>query len=71
MISLRRAITMEKSEMEQKNYAWQKLGLFATPASSEELMKYIEQFSGSERVVAMTVMGMTYNYCCSIATGEK
>ena len=57
--------------IEQKNYAWQKLGLFATPENSEALMKYIEQFSGSERVIAMTVMGMTYNLCASIVTGEK
>jgi hypothetical protein len=57
--------------IEQKNYAWQKLGLFATPESSDALMKYVEQFSGSERVIAMTIMGMTYNLCCDIATGEK
>ena len=57
--------------IEQKNYAWQKLGLFATPENSDALMKYIEQFSGSERVIAMTVMGITYNMCCDIATKGK
>jgi len=54
-------------------YAWQKLGLFATPKSTADLMEYIEQFSGNERVIAMTIMGMTYNLCCDIATkkGEQ
>jgi hypothetical protein len=38
------------------------MGLFATPETLEDLMQYIENFNGGERVAAMTVMGMTWNY---------
>jgi hypothetical protein len=39
-----------------------KMGLFATPESQEALLYYIEQFNGNERVIAMTIMGMTWNF---------
>jgi hypothetical protein len=36
-------------------------GLFATPESLEDLMSYLQNFSGAERTVAMTVAMMTLN----------
>lgn len=45
------------------------MGLFATPASVEALEHYVSQFSGSEAVVAMTVMGMTWNLCAKLVNG--
>jgi len=36
-------------------------GFFATPESVEELIKYTENFSGQERVVATTVLMMALN----------
>ena len=35
--------------------------IFATPADMVELQAYINQFSGAEYIVAMTVAGMTWN----------
>ena len=46
-------------------------GLFHTPKSMDELMKWCEQLNGSERVVAMTVMGMTWNLCAELVNGKK
>lgn len=42
------------------------IGLFHTPDCVAELEYYITKFSGSERVVAATVMGMTWNLCSKI-----
>lgn len=36
-------------------------GLFSTPEDIDALQDYVLQMSGSERVTAMTVMGMTWN----------
>jgi hypothetical protein len=41
-----------------------KMLLFATPESGEALQKYIEQFNGSESVVAHTCAYMAYNLMC-------
>jgi len=38
------------------------MGLFATPKSAEDLTAYVEKFSGGEKLAAMTLMGMTWNY---------
>jgi len=35
--------------------------LFACPESTEALQEYVERFSGSEKIIAYTVMGMTAN----------
>lgn len=40
---------------------WIKMGLFATPESDSALAKYINNFNGSERVIAETVSAMTWN----------
>jgi hypothetical protein len=50
----------------KKIYKLQKQELFATPKSTEALMEYIHRFSGSERIVAMTLMGMTWNLCAEL-----
>ena len=42
------------------------IGFFATPDSVQELQEYIKKFSGSERTVATTVMGMTWNCLAKI-----
>lgn len=39
-----------------------KSGLFATPESFKDLEDYCHRFTGSERVVALTVLGMTLNW---------
>lgn len=38
------------------------VGLFHTPASLDELMNWIERLSGSEKIVALTAYGMTWNF---------
>ena len=43
-----------------------KMDLFHTPDSVETLMKYVEALNSSERVVAVTVMGMTWNLCAEL-----
>lgn len=35
--------------------------LFAAPKDLDELYAYMEKFSGSERTVAVVIMGMTWN----------
>lgn len=48
------------------------MGLFATPASTEDLMDYCRSFpAGPERVAAMTVMGMTWNLCASLTNAPS
>ena len=38
-----------------------KTELFATPESIEQLMKYCHQFTGQERLIAITVATMALN----------
>ena len=38
-----------------------KADLFNTPNSVEDLHAYIERMNGSEKVMAYTIMGMTWN----------
>ena len=40
--------------------------IFATYKSAEELQAYIDQFSGSEKVIANMVMGLTWNTCAHL-----
>lgn len=48
-----------------------KMAMFHTPKSQDELLNYIERFNGSEKVVAMVVMGMTWNMIAElIAQGQ-
>jgi|LakMenEpi03Aug12_release.lakeMendotaPanAssembly.Ray.scaffolds.fasta_scaffold6392277_1 hypothetical protein len=49
----------------------EKNGMFYTPKSIDELLKYIEKFSGSERVVAMTIFGMTWNLCADLTSDKS
>jgi hypothetical protein len=41
-------------------------GMFYTPKNVDELMSWCENYSGSERIIAMTAMGMTWNLCSEI-----
>jgi hypothetical protein len=45
-------------------------GFFATPNSVEDLMAYVERMSGSERVVATTVMMMALNLANKLVAKE-
>ena len=47
------------------------MGLFATPDSVDALQEYIERFSGSEKIVAAVVMGMTWNLCAELTSKEE
>ena len=38
-----------------------KNNMFATPDSIEAMQRYVNKFSGQELVIAMTIMGMTWN----------
>jgi hypothetical protein len=46
-------------------------GFFATPNSIEDLMAYVERMSGSERVVATTVMMMALNLANKLVAKEQ
>jgi len=39
-----------------------KMDLFHTPSSQDELMDWIESLATSEKAVAITVFGMTWNF---------
>jgi hypothetical protein len=52
-------------------YKLQKQGLFATPKSTEALMEYVNLFNGSERTVAMTLLGMTWNLCAELTKEDE
>lgn len=43
------------------------MGLFATPESVSDLEQYVTSIpNGGERVIAVTVMGMTWNLCAKL-----
>ena len=44
------------------------IGLFHTPESMDEMMAYVEKFSGSERAAAMTVAMMMWNLCAKLTS---
>jgi hypothetical protein len=44
------------------------IGLFHTPESMDEMMAYIEKFSGSERTAAMTAAMMMWNLCAKLTS---
>ena len=48
-----------------------KMGLFATPTSTENIMRWIENLPPSDRVTAMTVMGMTWNYLAEQVNNDE
>ena len=56
---------MKKSK-EVKKIVIQPSGFFATPKNMEALTKYCESFTGSEKLVAFTVMGMTWNLAAKV-----
>jgi len=43
-----------------------KMDLFATPDSVAALTKYVTSFNDSERMIAIVVMGMTWNLCAEL-----
>ncbi len=42
------------------------LGMFSTPSSVEALTEQLNRYSGQERIVALTAMGMTWNLLASL-----
>lgn len=48
-----------------------KMELFHTPQSADELATWIESLPGPERALAMTVMGMTWNYLAEVVEEAK
>lgn len=48
-----------------------KMDLFATPDDVDALTTYIHNLNGSERMVALTVMGMTWNLCAELTKGPS
>ena len=45
--------------------------LFHTPQDSQELFDWINQLSGSERVIAFTASGMTWNLAAKIIQHQE
>ena len=48
----------------------EKMGGFYTPKSTEELTGILERYSGDEFILAMTIMGMTWNLCSDLTNPE-
>lgn len=48
-----------------------KCELFHTPESMKELQDYIERFNGSERVIAYTIMGITWNLASKVIDDQN
>lgn len=48
----------------------QPTGFFYTPESQDDLVNWIERLSGSERALAFTVMGMTWNLCSKLVSND-
>jgi len=46
-------------------------GLFATPKDAAAIAKWIDSLNGSERLVAMTASGMTWNYFATLINEAK
>lgn len=44
--------------------------MFASPESAEQLQKYLMQFSGQERVIAMTAAAMAWNLAADLVNKE-
>lgn len=55
----------------KKTYKLGKNELFATPESSESLLEYANRFSGSEKIVAMTMLGLTWNLCAELTKDSE
>ena len=47
-----------------------KTGLFATPESFDALMEYCQRFTGSERLIAITVATMALNLAHNVVEKE-
>lgn len=45
--------------------------MFYTPKSQDELLNYIERYSASERVAALTAMGLTWNMLAYLVKQAK
>ena len=49
----------------------EKCELFHTPASTEELIEWVERLNGVERAVAMTAAMMAWNLASELVEGHK
>ena len=54
-------LDVPESERDMKKNIFGKCDIFATPKDIEDLQVYVNNFSGSEKVIATTVMAMTWN----------
>jgi|TARA_R110000796_G_scaffold76589_9_gene171247 hypothetical protein len=45
--------------------------LFATPEGQKELEAYIERLPPSDRVLAWTIAGMTWNLACKLSEQKE
>ena len=52
------------------NNPLEKNKLFATPSSPEEFAKYINSFSGQERVIALTAASLAWNLASELVDVE-
>jgi hypothetical protein len=57
---------LDNEEGKQMNNPITKCELFHTPDSMKELQDYIERFTGSERAIAYTIMGITWNLAAKV-----
>ncbi len=48
-----------------------KMDLFTTPDDVKALEEYIMMLNGSERAVALTIMGMTWNLCAKLTNAKS
>ena len=48
-----------------------KMGLFATPKTTEHITNFIQALPKDEQYVGWTIMGMTWNYMASKISGEE
>jgi hypothetical protein len=48
-------------ERDMKTNIFGKCDIFATPKDINDLQAYVDKFSGQEKIIAMTVMGMAWN----------
>lgn len=49
----------------------EKVSLFWTPRSQEQLIDYIEKLNGSEKALAYLIMGITWNLCSYLTNEDE
>lgn len=62
---------MKEKIMNKQPLKITKMGLFATPKSADEIVKWIEGHSPGEKAALYVVMGMTWNFLSELAEAHK